>query len=197
MIQKTQHDQKDGIPATLEAFECLINCEQPYRYELTQYDLRTRSGIITDMTGSSWAHAQLITRALVQFELQLQSGPCSVITGQHVSIPEHPTCIPDVVITCDVGDRNQSGLCKIRSPLLVIEVLSPSTERYDRTEKFQRYQHCPSLEVYILVSQQKRSIEVYRRNCDWKQEVYESGVIRLDVLDLELDIEQLYQGVLP
>ncbi|GCE51408.1 hypothetical protein EI42_04107 [Thermosporothrix hazakensis] len=47
MIQKTPHDQKDDIPATLEAFERLINCEQPYHYELTRYDLRTRSGIIT------------------------------------------------------------------------------------------------------------------------------------------------------
>ena len=85
----------------------------------------------------------------------------------------------------------------IQSPLIVVEVLSPSTERYDRTEKFTRYMHCPTLEVYILVSQDEQYIEVYRRSTGWKQERFSEGqTITLEQLDLELPVESIYEGVL-
>jgi Uma2 family endonuclease len=70
----------------------------------------------------------------------------------------------------------------------------PSTERYDRTEKFARYMRCPTLEVYILVSQDEQYIEVYRRSTGWKQERFSEGhIIKLEQLDLELSV---YEGVL-
>ncbi|GCE45609.1 Uma2 family endonuclease [Thermosporothrix hazakensis] len=185
-----------GVPATLEAFERLISGEQPYRYELINYDPRTRSGIIIDMTGSSWSHGELTSHFLVDLASQLRrGGPCSVQAGRHVFIPDNqPPVIPDVVVTCDLGDRKPGK--KGISPLIVIEVLSPSTEHYDRTEKFERYKRCASLQVFILASQGKQQIEVYRRDTDWKQEIYEAGTIQLEVLDLELDVDMLYQGVL-
>ena len=63
----------------------------------------------------------------------------------------------------------------IQSPLIIVEVLSPSTEKYDRTEKFARYMRCPTLEVYILVSQDEQHIEVNRRSTGWKQERISAG----------------------
>jgi Uma2 family endonuclease len=85
----------------------------------------------------------------------------------------------------------------IQSPLIVIEVLSPSTERYDRTEKFSRYMRCPTLEVYILVSQDEQYVEVYRRSTGWKQEHFSSGqIIKLEQLDLKWPVESIYEGVL-
>jgi Uma2 family endonuclease len=84
----------------------------------------------------------------------------------------------------------------IQSPLIVVEVLSPTTEKYDRIEKFARYMHCPTLEVYILVSQDEQHIEVYRRSTGWKQERFSTGqAVKLDQLDLELPIESIYEGV--
>src|SRR5207249_5758824 len=85
--------------------------------------------------------------------------------------------VPDVVLTCDLADWDKDKRLKpfmIQSPLIVIEVLSPSTERYDRTEKFARYMRCPPLEVYILVSEDEQYVEVYRRSTGWKQERFRS-----------------------
>jgi hypothetical protein len=77
----------------------------------------------------------------------------------------------------------------LQSPLIVVEVLSPSTERYDRTEKFARYMLCPTLEVYILVSQDEQHIEVYRRSMGWKQERFSAGqTVKLEQLDQHLFI---------
>ncbi len=85
----------------------------------------------------------------------------------------------------------------IMRTLIVVEVLSPSTEKYDRTEKFARYTCCPTLEVYILVSQDEQHVEVYRRSMGWKQERFSAGqTVKLDQLDLELPVESIYEGVL-
>jgi Uma2 family endonuclease len=78
----------------------------------------------------------------------------------------------------------------------VVEVLSPSTEKYDRAEKFARYQCCPSLEVYMLVSQDEPHVEVYRRANGWKQELFLlDQVIKLDQHNLELPLAEIYEGV--
>ena len=85
----------------------------------------------------------------------------------------------------------------IQSPVIVVEVLTPSTERYDRTEKFARYMLCPTLEVYILVSQDEKYVEVYRRSTGWKRERFSEGqMIKLEQLDLELPVGSIYEGVL-
>jgi Uma2 family endonuclease len=82
----------------------------------------------------------------------------------------------------------------IQSPLIVVEVLSPSTESYDRTEKFARYMLCPTLEVSMLVSQEEQHIEVYRRSMGWKQERFSAGqTVKLEQLDLELPVGPILQ----
>lgn len=107
--------------------------------------------------------------------------------------------MPDVVLTCDIADRDRDKRLKpfkIRSPLIVVEVLSPSTSTYDRTEKFMRYMLCPTLEVYMLVSQDEQHVEVYRRATDWRQERFSAGqTVQLDQLDLELPLAAIYEGV--
>jgi Uma2 family endonuclease len=78
----------------------------------------------------------------------------------------------------------------------VVEVLSLSTEGYDRTEKFLRYQHSPTLEISILVSQDEEYVEIYRKATGWTQEHFSTGqVIKLDQLDLELPVSSIYEGV--
>ncbi len=107
--------------------------------------------------------------------------------------------MPDVVLTRDLSDWDKSRRLKpfkIQCPLIVVEVLSPSTERYDRGEKFARYQRCPTLEVYILVSQDEPHAEVYRRANAWKQELFlVDQVIKLDQHDFELPLAVIYEGV--
>jgi Uma2 family endonuclease len=137
---------------------------------------------------------------LALFKIQLgKGGPCRAYQDQYVTIPNKPPVVPDVVLTCDLGDWDKDKRLKpfkIQSPLIVVEVLSPSTQAYDRAEKFARYQSCPTLEVYILISQDRQLVEVYRRETNWSQEYFTQGqAIHLDQLDLEFALDEIYEGV--
>lgn len=132
--------------------------------------------------------------------LQLgRSGPCRSHREQYAAIPGSTPLCPDVVATCDIGDRDKdrrSRPFRIQSPLIVVEVLSPSTRKRDRETKFALYRSCPTLEVYILASQDEPRLEIYRRSSDWQKEVFAAGqTVHLDQLDLELPIDEIYEGV--
>ena len=187
-------DDMHSIPMTEEAFNLLLTVESPYLYEFID-------GIVYDMTGSTPEHGAIASN--IEFLIRKQigrNGPCRVHHNQYVLIPDKPPVVPDVVLTCDRGDWDEDKRLKpfmIRSPLIVVEVLSPSTERYNRIEKFARYMRCTTLEVYILVSQDEQHVEIYRRSTGWIQERFSAGqIINLDQLDLELPIESIYEGVL-
>ena len=188
-----EFERSHGIPMTEEAFERLISVESPYHYELID-------GIVYDMTGSSPEHADIAHNVAALLKEQLgKQGPCRVYQEQYVFIPGKPPVVPDVLVTCDVADRDKEQRLKpfkIRSPVIVVEVLSPTTATYDRTEKFARYLLCPTLEVYILISQSEQYIEVYRKSTGWQQERFlASQTIQLDQLDLELPLSSIYEGV--
>jgi Uma2 family endonuclease len=199
MVADPKHNKEvlsdyHSIPMTEEAFEFLIGVESPYRYELID-------GVVYDMTGSSPEHADITFNIMASLKDQLgKQGPCRVYQEQYVFIPDRPPVVPDVVLTCDRADWDKEKRLKpfkIRSPLLVVEVLSPSTATYDHTEKFARYKLCQSLEVYMLVSQDERHIEVYRKATGWQQEhFWANQTIKFDQLNLELLLAAVYEGVL-
>ncbi len=194
MAANPQRDELHGISMTEEAFERLISVESPYRYELID-------GVVYDTTGSTPEHSVIASNVETLLREQLgKSGPCRTHRDQYVVIPGKYPVVPDVVVTCDRADWDKDKRLKpfmIQSPLIVVEVLSPSTERYDRTEKFARYMCCPTLEVYILMSQDEQHVEVYRRSMAWKQERFSAGqTVKLEQLDLELPVESIYEGVL-
>jgi Uma2 family endonuclease len=182
-----------GIPMSEEDFERLISDETDERYELI-------AGRVYNMTGSSPQHSDLAGQ--IEFFLRLQlgrKGPCRVHHEQYVAIPGTTPLCPDVVLTCDPVDRDRDKRSKpfrIQSPRLIVEILSPSTKKRDRNYKFARYKTCPTLELYLLVSQDKPLVEVYRRANDWQQEDFAAGqTISLAPLDLFLNIDEIYEGV--
>ncbi len=183
-----------GIPMTEEAFELVLGVESPYRYEWID-------GMIYDMTAPSPEHSIIASRIDRLLSDQIGTdGPCRVFRDQSVLIPDKPSVTPDLVLTCDSADWDRDKRLqpfKVRTPLLVIEILSPSTQRFDRTEKFDRYKRCPSLEVYILINQYKRHVEIYQRVRDWQQELYIADqVVQFDHFDLEMPLDAIYKGVL-
>ncbi len=194
MVANQQSDDIHGIAMTEEAFERMISVESPYRYELID-------GIVYDMTGSTPEHSTIAANIESLIREQIgRNGPCHAHRDQYVVIPGKPPVVPDVVLTCDRADWDKDKRLKpfmIRSPRLVVEVLSPSTERYDRTEKFARYMRCPTLEVYMLVSQDEQHVEVYHRSMGWKQERFSVGqTIQIEQLKLQLPVASIYEGVL-
>lgn len=196
MAQWQQYDEDlppVGVPMSDEDFERLISGETDRKYELID-------GVLYDMTGSTPEHSSLAGQIDFLFRLQLgKSGPCRTHRDQYVAIPGHKPVCPDVVLTCDLGDWNKDKRLKpfrIQSPLIVVEVLSPGTEAYDRAGKFERYQKCETLEVYVLVSQTQRLVEVYRLENNWQQELFTAGqTIHLDQLDLEFAVDEIYEGI--
>jgi Uma2 family endonuclease len=197
MVADRQYDDEPfhGVPMTREAFESIIGIESPYRYELL-------GGRIYAMSPPSPEHTVISANITEVLRAQLgKFGPCRVYQEQYVAIPgENPSCEPDVVMTCDLGDWDKNKRLKpfrVRSPRIVVEILSPSTERIDRGEKFARYILCPTLEVYLLVNQDEPCIEVYRRSTNWRQERYtNNATILLAVQDLKLPLAEVYEGVL-
>jgi Uma2 family endonuclease len=78
---------------------------------------------------------------------------------------------------------------------LIVEVLSETTERIDRREKLPAYRTLPSLREYLLVAQDVRRVEIYRRSLDWNPEYHADGALRLDCLDIELNVDDIYADV--
>lgn len=99
---------------------------------------------------------------------------------------------PDLMLACDPDDREPYFR---RHPCLLVEVLSEATERIDRREKLLAYQTLPSLREYLLVAQDARRVEVYRRANDWLAEEVTRGEVRLDCLEAAIPIEAIYQDV--
>lgn len=130
-----------------------------------QFKSEYLSGRIIAMSGASRAH-NLITRN-ISGELygQLKGRTCESYTNDmRVRIPSPMSyTYPDVVVVCDEPRFEDDVFDTLLNPTVLFEVLSPSTEAYDRDRKFARYQQIASLREYVLVSQDRVCVEHYRR----------------------------------
>jgi Uma2 family endonuclease len=104
---------------------------------------------------------------------------------------------PDVSIVCGKPVLEGEVRTTLLNPRVVIEVLSPSTEAYDRGEKFAHYRSIASLAEYVLVSTTHRRVEVFTRRDDvWELRVYDEGSqVELGSVGVELAVDALYEGV--
>ena len=99
---------------------------------------------------------------------------------------------PDLLLSCDPQDRDPYFR---RAPCMIVEVLSASTARIDRREKLLAYQSLPSVQAYVLVEQDLKRVELYRRSHHWQVEYFEQGEIPLDCLDMALPVSEIYIDV--
>ena len=102
---------------------------------------------------------------------------------------------PDLLVTCDPRDRDNRYIKQ--HPKLILELLSESTEAFDRGDKFHHYRQLDSLEEYVLVSQNRPIIDVMRRgDSSWQFDTYTADeIFRLDSLDFEGAIAQIYEDI--
>ena len=150
------------------------------------------------MAGGTKAHNLISFNVARALHGHLRSTPCRVFIGDvkvHVAWDwRERFYYPDVVVECEAGD---SDPYVVEQPKLIIEVLSDSTERNDRSDKFYAYRRLPSFDEYVLVAQDTRRVEVYRRETGWDLELYEQqGELSLRSLGLDLSITDVYEGVL-
>lgn len=164
--------------------------QQPERYEY--FD-----GEVYAMTGGTLPHADIALNIATAIKQHL-TGSCKVRNSDaKVAISEAgPFTYPDISVSCD--DRDRVAKQYIQFPCLILEVLSPSTEAYDRGAKFRLYRNLESLQEYGLVSSELKSVEIFRRNAAgvWEFTAYGEGeTFTLTSIGLTLSVDVFYEDV--
>lgn len=158
------------------------------------------AGEVFAMAGGSDAHVTASGNLYVALRAHLRGTPCrTYIADMKLRVAAADAYFyPDVFVTCSAADAQQP-LAKAE-PVLVAEVLSPSTEAFDRGGKFAAYRSLPSLQEYLLIDPDRRSVEVYRRDASGHWVLYPySGdeVLELGSVHLSLPLAQVFEDVAP
>lgn len=146
----------------------------PEEYLAVERESDTKSeyfdGTVYAMTGASLRHIQIVSNLTIELGTQLRARPCRALPSEmKVRLPDSRKFFyPDMTVVCGKPLFHDERTDIILNPVLVIEVLSPSTEAFDRGAKFQAYQTLNSLMEYVLVAQDKPVVEQYVRRADGK-----------------------------
>jgi Uma2 family endonuclease len=127
------------------------------------YKSEYRNGQSVAMTGASRAHNLVAGNFFRELSTQLQGGACEAYVND-MRVKVSPTGLytyPDVVVACPPIDFEDAEVDTLLNPVVIVEVLSPSTELYDRSEKFAHYRRLDSLKEYVLVAQDRLLVERY------------------------------------
>ncbi len=159
------------------------------------------NGEIHAMAGASRNHNLICVNLTVSLSTQLRGKPCEVYANDmRVKVDETGMyTYPDIVAVCDEPAFEDTQTDTLLNPLLIIEVLSDSTERYDRGAKFLHYRNLPSLQDYLLVAQHECRVEHYARQTDhrWSLTDYQNldETIVIESIACELRLRDLYARV--
>jgi Uma2 family endonuclease len=157
-------------------------------------------GEIFAMTGASRAHNLISVSTSVTLYNQLRSRDCEVYPGD-MRVKIQATGLytyPDISVICGSPELNDDRLDTLLNPTVIIEVLSPSTERYDRGRKFQHYRELKSLQEYVLIAQDSPRIERYLRQDDGWQFTDVKGLdsqLELTSIGCTLKLTDVYEKV--
>ena len=156
-------------------------------------------GEVYDMAGATDTHVTIAGNVFAALLTHLRGSGCRVfISDMKVKIEtKNRFFYPDVMVTCETEDRENSTFKQF--PRLIIEVLSDSTEAFDRGDKFADYQSLPSLQEYVLVNTKKARIECFRRTAEglWLLQFYELDANEFELSSVEFvgKIAEVYEQV--
>jgi Uma2 family endonuclease len=176
---------------TLEAYLAWEN-EQPERHEFHR-------GEVFAMVGGRRVHGRTVLNIASAAQRALDGSPCQAFAEtMKVQIGDDTVLYPDVFVTCDKGDLATDLI--FRAPTVVFEVLSPSTQSYDRSQKFALYRRIPALREYILVDPDTRRVEAFRINeqGQWVlHDMSESPTLEVAALNLGMAMAEVFAGIDP
>ena len=160
------------------------------------------NGDVYSMSGVSENHAQIETNSVTLLSNNLRERPCRVFpANMRIKVPSLPPYrYGDVSALCGQPIFEKiGGVDALTNPVLIIEVLSDSTEAYDRGDKFTHYKSIPSLREYLLIAQHRPHITQYVKQEDgsWSyREVNDlSASLHLPSVDCVLDLSEVYRDV--
>ena len=147
------------------------------------------------MSGGTIDHAEIAANLFFLLRRYLRGKSCRAFSSDvRVQVAERKYYYPDVTVSCNSDDWQQGSNDIVRTPRLVVEVLSPSTESFDRGKKFRVYQACPSIEEYVLIYTTHQMVEIYRRQGKlWAYQQFGPGQqVELVSISFALPIADLY-----
>jgi Uma2 family endonuclease len=205
-IRRNQHMVADrsqvsgGLYMTVEQYLVLDeSSDAKYEYDNGYvFMLRSPSSAyddqaIFDMAGGSIAHAALCARVATILNVALAESSCMAYSSDaRLKLAERQYYYPDVTVAC--GEQTGTSLS---NPVLVIEVLSPSTEKRDRGAKFRAYKAQSSVQEYMLIGSTYKAIEVYRRDGNfWRQYHYQDGdIVELTSIGVSFAFDDVYRRI--
>jgi Uma2 family endonuclease len=154
-------------------------------------------GYVYLLAGGTADHSTIGINLTSLLHSLLRGNPCRVYNSDlRVRLSQRRYVYPDASVSCDPRDRGPVDT--VQFPCLIVEVLSSSTEAYDRGRKFAYYRACPTVQEYVLVDTQRQAVEVYRRKADtfWTLHPFGPGdQVKLASLSLSFPIAALYENV--
>ena len=155
-------------------------------------------GEVYAMTGGTLNHSEINANLITILRNHLEDSGCRVLSSDaRVKIQRSEKYVyPDASVTCDERDRETTQY--VNHPCLIVEVLSPSTEAYNRGKKFKLYRRSPGLVEYILVSSTEVEIDVFCKNDRgrWEEINYVAGdMVELESINLTFSIDRIYKGI--
>ena len=167
--------------------------KQPFKNEY-------HNGQIIAMSGASRSHNRITVDITIELGNQLMDSDCEVFANE-MRVRTSPTVsyfYPDVIVVCGEPRFEDDTFDTLLNPIVVIEVLSPSTAAYDRGEKFESYKQLASLQEYILISQNRVRVESYhRQGAQWLHNTLQrlEDVLPLASLECEVPLRAIYRRV--
>lgn len=158
-------------------------------------------GEIRAMTGASMRHNSITLNVAAELRAQLRNSNCQTLAvDMRVKVPARNLyTYPDVVVVCGEAELEDEYLDTLLNPTLIVEVLSKSTAKYDRTVKFEHYRTLESLAEYVLVSQGEYRVEHYAKQPDGRWPLTDirgpEGTVELASVGCTLALSVIYERV--
>lgn len=158
------------------------------------------NGEIYAMAGESKHHNLITGNLYIVLRNHLRNNPSCRVFIENIktwikTVDEERYYYPDLQVSCHASSLKEQHET---SPCIIIEILSPSTERYDRADKFYAYRKLPSLQEYLLIAQDTVRVEVYRCSTQWELEIYTDMIasVYLESIELKVALAMIYEGII-
>jgi Uma2 family endonuclease len=191
-VEESQPAYSTPLPELMTLEEFLEFQEQsPIPYEFV-------NGIIRQMSGPTVAHCTVVQNIFRAIDPHLHKGPCKAFnTGCDVKLAlgaDKIVYMPDVFVSCDRSVWDEKW---IPNPTFIVEVLSPSTQQIDRKEKAVNYRRTASMEEYVIASQRRPELIIYRRAARWLPEIVSGigAVAEFRSLAVSVPLAVIYEDV--
>ncbi len=158
------------------------------------------SGEMFAMAGNTREHVEIVVNLVGELRTTLKSSDCKTYaTEMRVKASETSYLYPDIAIVCSEAQFLDGSFDTLLNPLVIVEVLSKSTEAFDRGEKFNRYRSISSVKQYVLVSTVSQHVEWFSRGPDgrwWFDEAAGlESVLALPSIDCQVPLSEIYDRV--